>query len=305
MAAPFDRENIDVRELGLAALLDLVQNVAKGIGDALNRDSTQTTIYRRLKISLATLWAERGSSTLILIVERSLHVQNCLRELAAILEEAISRQNVEGAFHALREVEKVKQIEEETRQSSVAYRIRAYVPYFGNEPGLERYPPRDWSHTPYPRLHMFEELLQRSPLVQTWQSHHILSDRDMRPSQLAGHIQNWNNMVDRASMGDTNLSEPENLDSFYPEPPIRQVASVEVDYVRSLANNIHDILHGNWPCDVQGHDHSGKLGDCSEARFFLDPQWLFKNEGLSNEGLVILNGLEITQECHICPFPKE
>ena len=292
MAALLDRKNPGDQRLSLDGLLDLVHNVAKGIGDALMRPSTMTApaFYRPLKISLVILCAETGSGTLILTIKQSGYLQKCLRELVSFLEDAISRDYVEGVFHDIEE--------ERTKQSSITQRIFAY---FGRDQSADHCP-RDWSLTPYPRLQMFTELLQ-TPRAQTWRPHDFLSDETMIHSQLVAHIQRWNSLVDRACAANTQLADIEDVEPFKPKSPIRDISSSEVTNARGLTNAIHEILHGNWPCDSQDHNHDGRLGDCLEARFFLDPQWF--SPGQVSEVFVILDGLDITQECRIWPSLDE
>lgn len=68
--------------------------------------------------------------------------------------------------------------------------------------------------------------------------------------------------------------------------------------VRSLAENLHDILHKYWPCHQTHHDHSGTLGQCDRANMQLDPQWIIRGSE-ERRFFMILTGADITQECRI------
>jgi hypothetical protein len=68
--------------------------------------------------------------------------------------------------------------------------------------------------------------------------------------------------------------------------------------IRESAHKLHDALCRYWPCKC-GRTHSGKLGECYEAKLLLGPNW---NSGKIFEGKfdLLLRGPAGIQECEIC-----
>ncbi|KAJ5995493.1 purine and uridine phosphorylase [Penicillium waksmanii] len=86
-------------------------------------------------------------------------------------------------------------------------------------------------------------------------------------------IKRWNSIVDE--MYDDSDSEPSETEA--PEPPSLELIFSKEESVPYSSRALYEILHQNWPCASDAHNHDGRLGLCFEANFCLDPRWASRN----------------------------
>lgn len=118
--------------------------------------------------------------------------------------------------------------------------------------------------------------------------------------ELLSLLRTWNNLVEDLVPDDPDAAEMyDNAKSKkHPKPQIEMTAFQGSGSIRTGAENLHQTLHRYWPCQLDGHDHDGTLGECMEAELQLEPQWI-THGNRENSFFLILKGSEISQECKI------
>lgn len=118
--------------------------------------------------------------------------------------------------------------------------------------------------------------------------------------ELLSLLRTWNNLVEDLVPDDPDAAEvDDNAKSRkHPKPQIEMTAFQGSVSIRTGAENLHQTLHRYWPCQLDGHDHDGTLGECMEAELQLEPQWI-THGNRENSFFLILKGSEISQECKV------
>lgn len=112
-------------------------------------------------------------------------------------------------------------------------------------------------------------------------------------------IGKWNEAADAIFATDGLDIDMGEDDKTYPISGIDYTSMSGPTSVRRLSTALYDVLHSNWPCNVAEHDHNGKLGECYEANFYLDPHWISGNA--TGDGLfIVLRGPGLLQESRVC-----
>ncbi|CAI7654381.1 unnamed protein product [Penicillium manginii] len=123
----------------------------------------------------------------------------------------------------------------------------------------------------------------------------LLGGETSQLKDLITRIKRWNSIVDE--MYDDSDSEPSETEA--PDPPSLELIFSKEDSVPYSSRALYEILHQNWPCGSDAHNHNGRLGLCFEAKFCLDPRWASMSH-VNDNFLMLLNGPDIRQECRVC-----
>ncbi|KAG2416774.1 hypothetical protein HFD88_007990 [Aspergillus terreus] len=120
----------------------------------------------------------------------------------------------------------------------------------------------DWASI-YPNLYILHELVRSlgHPEIRT---RSLLTDDDSLVLKLTECLTFWNNLVDQA------------------------YGCEVIEYEKKVLES------------RESHDHTGKLGHCASANFYLDPSWGSKHpDSLQGGFFVLLAGSDILQECRV------
>lgn len=275
-------------------LTTLIADVSLAIGEALRESvsfSSFPLLYRDLRISLAPLVAEiKSIETLQALAQ--LHVlQQSLGKVAKALNGILRSDYLKAHYQRLEEVKKTT-------------RRLGFLPlwFTGNTEAYQKEVDK-WANIPYPYLRMLRDLSQ-SPLWQELKAKkmkELLSDDRQLITHLVKAVKDWNALVDRAYAGESIENEEDLTDKRRPEILVNAAAFHGKASVRNLSQELYNILHENWPCRFEEHDHSGRLGHCVGAKFCLDPQWSSGDLHPSHSSFyVLLIGPDIIQECRVC-----
>ncbi|PGH08722.1 hypothetical protein AJ79_05913 [Helicocarpus griseus UAMH5409] len=144
----------------------------------------------------------------------------------------------------------------------------------------------------------------RGPLRQGYELNELSKDDRQTVTSLTKVINALNEVVHRdyvdAELEDINTRRVYQNDIERPKLPIKEEAFTGEKSIRRLTLALHDTLHQNWPCRVEGHDHNRRLGHCVEAKLCLDPNWSFRDpDPLHTSFFILLVGSRTIQECRV------
>ncbi|KAL2785821.1 hypothetical protein BJX66DRAFT_329025 [Aspergillus keveii] len=159
---------------------------------------------------------------------------------------------------------------------------------------------RTKSDFPYPTLGMVSELVA-SQGRDEFRLGDLLSNDRAAIDQLKKQVKDWNRLVDLVYDGGLDECEDNATDNGELTSFVKESAFHGEDSIRRLSCTLHDVLHYNWPCAVEDHEHSGLLGHCNSAKLRLDPGWSCRGlDPRDASFFVLLTGSEIMQECRVC-----
>ncbi|CRG86142.1 hypothetical protein PISL3812_03145 [Talaromyces islandicus] len=275
-------------------LVNLVGDASLALVEVINRlpSPAEPRLCRDLKIALAHLVAEIKSNEILQALGQRQSFRNLLKRLAQSLSGVLNGDFIRERWQFLaKEEAKIR-----TRRLNFLYWTTKSEEQEEYLEALKR-----WSESPFPVLGMFYELKQRHHNVRDEVDlAGLVNENQQLLRELVGLVNRWNDLVDGiyANVNDALDGDLDSAEKHYPSIPIHETAFHGETSVRSLSRALYDVLHSNWPCHSEGHDHDGKLGGCFEAKFFLDPQWSSKNPA-SDGFFVVLTGPDLFQECRI------
>jgi hypothetical protein len=264
-------------------LTKLIADVILGLGPSLKRS---TPLYRDLRKALATLSAEIDGTRALAQFHT---LQQSLEKVARSLDGVLRSDYVKAKYQLL----------EEEKAARTARR-RSFFSWWASPAEHSQKDVDKWADFPYPCLGMLRELIQ-DPLWQEPRIGELLRDDRRLITDLTKLVEDWNNRVDQAFAGEALEGEEDLANKGYPKPLIKEAAFRGETSVRHLSQALYDILHENWPCRSEGHDHNGRLGHCVGAKLCLDPLWSARDpDPLRDSFLVLLTSSDIIQECRVC-----
>ncbi|KAJ5733769.1 hypothetical protein N7493_002555 [Penicillium malachiteum] len=269
----------------------VVPDVAAALIEIINLSRPKSgSLHRNLKLSLAQLIAEIGSPGVVQVLsQRRDPFKTVLQKVAFSLEELLSSDYLESRYLDI--------LEKENRVPSLPFSFFRVGFWAGGNKYLSPTERIDEILCrPFPTLHLFRDLVQ-SCNVQNIELEELLNG-DTHVKELNSRVQRWNSLVDKI-YDSTDLKDLELDEAEVPKPPMMQNVFDREDSVHHLSQALYDVLHKNWPCDSQNHNHNGRLGLCMEAKFCLDPQWTGSHQSNDNF-LMLLTGPNIMQECRVC-----
>ncbi|KAK9860158.1 hypothetical protein MYU51_010489 [Penicillium brevicompactum] len=270
-------------------LAETVADVATAFVEAINRGQpTPGTLHRSLKIALAHLVAEIRSIQVLHALTRRKSLEKSLRNVADSLDRALCGEYIRIQYR--------QSLEEEAKAQAPTF------PHFFSFFAKPKSPPLadeiQWPKGPYPHLSLFHRLITRSD-VRNLNIDEFLTRDYLLLQKLVRLVKGWNLLVDDLYDSTEVDEDVETSCAHCPKPPAVEAIFPREESVRKLSASLHNSLHTNWPCQLEHHDHNGRLGLSLEAKFFLDPQWSASKQ--PHESLfMLLTGPEILQECRVC-----
>ncbi|KAL2818530.1 hypothetical protein BDW59DRAFT_175150 [Aspergillus cavernicola] len=267
-------------------LVDLVADVAVALGEALK---DPVPLYRGLKRSFALLVAEIRNIELPGESISSSRFRQSLERIAESLNHALRSDYVQAKYQQM--------VERETKTGF-------HFPFFQSWATPSITNPQEtlekWNGFPYPDVGMLHELVG-SQLREEIRIVDLLSDDRQLVERLKKSLKDWNKLTDQLYAGEIDNCDDNFVDNDHQEPFIKESAFCGETSIRHLARSLYHILHDNWPCRVEDHEHSGKLGHCVSAKFRLDPEWGSRDPDPTRDSFfVLLTGSNIVQECRVC-----
>ncbi|KAJ5116703.1 hypothetical protein N7456_001051 [Penicillium angulare] len=248
--------------------------------------SPKASLHRKLKISLAHLVAEIKSVDVVLALGRRVSLQLSLEKVARAFDEILCIRPI--ATHYA-----------EALKKAGGLRSRRFNFIAGFLTGQQKPPSVDeiineWIHRSLPSLGMFHKLVQHTEPRELSSADLLTHDGDTIKT-LIKSLKKWNDLVDQVYGGDEEDEQPSNP---YHEPPRIEEIFHKKDSAYHLSRSLYNILHKNWPCQLDGHNQEGCLGLCQGAKVYLDPQWGSKER--TNDGFfMLLTGPNILQQCRV------
>ncbi|KAL3447675.1 purine and uridine phosphorylase [Aspergillus insuetus] len=265
-------------------LVEAVADVSVAIRAALKKG---TPLYRGLRPSLASLAVEIGNLD---FDQQSATTRKLRQQLVAVadsLDAALHSDNVRARYHQLTD-----------SRTKSGLRFSLFQSWMAS-PQSESYTDK-WKDFPYPTLGMLSELVA-SPARDQFHLGDILSDDRAVIDRLKKQVKDWNRLVDLVYDGGLDEDEGNATDNAELTSFVSESAFCGEGSIRRLSCTLHDVLHYNWPCPVQDHEHSGLLGHCNSAKLRLDPGWSCRGLDPRNASFfVLLTGSDIMQECRVC-----
>jgi hypothetical protein len=269
-------------------LVDLVAEVTSALGPAL-KDSP--LLYRDLRRSLALLVAEIRNIEILRALAQLHTLRQSLEKVAKSLNGALRSDYVK---------EKYQQLVAEEEVAKKTRRLSLFPSWFTSPTENYQKDGDKWADFPYPSLGMLRKLIQ-SPLWRELRIGGLLSDDRLLITGLTRLVSGWNSLVDQVYAGQAPEDKEDLTDKGYPKPLIKEAAFRGETSIRHLSQTLYDILHENWPCRFEEHDHNGRLGHCVGAKFCLDPQWSSRDPDPSRDSFfILLTSSDIIQECRVC-----
>lgn len=249
--------------------------------------SPRSSPYRKLKIALAQLVAEVKSVDVLLALRRKSVLQKALEQISLELEKLLCTDYVTKHYSDALEKNMI------LPSNKISWIIDLFVAEKQCPLPLEMI--RQWERRPFPTIGMLCELSQRYNTRQFYLKA-LVKDDYQALVRLIDLLSEWNRLVDQVYQG---FDDDHNLPTCNrPDPPRIEAVFHRKDSARQLSTSLHNILHHNWPCQSESHDHNGRLGLCQAAKVYLDPQWTSISR--TNDGLfVLLTGPDILQQCRI------
>jgi hypothetical protein len=286
MSYPSDAKILDQTQR--SDLINLIADVTSALGPPLK---ASPPLYRRLKRSLASLAAEINSTEILGALAQSHTLQQSLENVARSLNRVLRSDYVKAKYQQL----------EETKMSPrwAFWSLRPWltIPAKNCQKDVDK-----WADVPYPCLGMLHELIQ-SPLWREPRIGELLSNDRLLITDLTKLVEDWDDRVDQVYAGEALEGEEDLANKGYPKPLIKEAAFRGETSIRHLSRALYDILHENWPCRFEEHNHNGRLGHCVGAKFCLDPQWSARDPDPSHDSFFILltsSDNDIVQECRVC-----
>ncbi|KAJ0421435.1 hypothetical protein BJY00DRAFT_108859 [Aspergillus carlsbadensis] len=265
-------------------LVEVVADVSIAIRAALKK---APPLYRGLGPSLASLVVEIGNLD---FEQQSATARKLRQQLVAVAD------SLDAALHRDSVRAKYDQVTDSKTRSGLRFSLfQSWMASPQNETHAEK-----WKDFPYPTLGMLSQLVA-SQARDELRLGDILSDDRAAIDRLKEQVKDWNRLVDLVYDGglddyEDNATVSAELTSF-----LKESAFCGEDSIRHLSCTLHDMLHYNWPCAVEDHEHSGLLGHCNSAKLRLDPGWSCRGlDPRDASFFVLLTGSEIMQECRVC-----
>ncbi|PWY85556.1 purine and uridine phosphorylase [Aspergillus eucalypticola CBS 122712] len=267
-------------------LVYLVSDVITALGGACKHSPR---LYRELKVSLAIMALEIHNTDIRMALFERPKLQRAFENLAKALDGAFRKDFVKAKYQHLKA--------EETQPLSLS----KWWPWlFTSWADSSKESMQNWTQTPYSYLGMVCELFQSS-LPRELRVRELLVDDYRVIRDLTRLV---NELVEQLDRGQFLDDDEDFTEKAQPNPPISEAAIRGGTSVRYLSQNLYHTLHENWPCQLEGHEHGGKLGHCVEAKFCLDPQWSSRDPDPSRGSFfILLAGSDIIQECRIHWLP--
>jgi hypothetical protein len=269
--------NVDQRR----SLIELIAVVATALSEALKNT---LSVYRDLRRALALLVAEIRHIELLQDALWRKELFQSLTDVAFGFNGALNGDYLKSNYQ--------EALVERSRQTSL---IQSWL----TAPAAQaRNSIHDWASI-YPNLYILHELVRSlgHPEIRT---RSLLTDDDSLVLKLTECLTYWNDLVDQVYGCEVIEYEKKVLESRGRKPFIGLSPFRDGHSVRHLTGTVYDVLHHNWPCQSESHDHTGKLGHCASANFYLDPSWGSKHpDSLQGGFFVLLAGSDILQECRV------
>ncbi|KAJ5730618.1 uncharacterized protein N7483_005126 [Penicillium malachiteum] len=270
----------------------VVPDVAAALIEVINLSRPKSgSLHRNLKLSLAQLIAEiRSPGVAQALAQQRDPFKTVLHKVASSLEEVLSSDYLKSRY--------LEALEKENLISSLPFSLFR-VGFWGS--GNKNPTPTERIDEilcrPFPTLHLLRDLVQRCN-VQNIELEELLNG-DGHVKELNYRVQRWNSLVDKIyDNTDRDVEDSELIEAEIPKPPTIESVFQREDSVHHLSQALYDVLHKNWPCDSENHNHNGRLGLCLEAKFCLDPQWTCSEA--NDNFLMLFTGPDIMQECRVC-----
>ncbi|KAL3477430.1 purine and uridine phosphorylase [Aspergillus californicus] len=265
-------------------LVDIVADISVALSEALKKSPQ---LYHGLGRSLAILVLEIGHVDFEQRSATSRKLQHLLGRLVGCLDSAIRGAYVQAKYQQLTD-----------SKAKTGFQFALFRSW-GASP-VHASCADKWKEFPYPSLGMLSELVG-SQIRDEIRLEELLSDDRQVIDRLKKQIKDWNKMVDLAYEGavdeyEENAGEGDGLKLF-----IKESAFCGEDSIRRLSGTLYEVLHYNWPCCMEDHDHKGQLGHCFSAKLRLDPSWSCRGlDPRDDSFFVLLTGSGIIQECKVC-----
>lgn len=264
-------------------LVFLVSDVITALGGPFRQSPR---LYRDLKISLAIMALEIHNTDILVALSEGSTLRRSFENMAKAFDKALRGDFVSAKYLQLK-------AEEEKQPPRASKWWPRLLPGWTDAPKEEV---KIWTQTPYSCLGMVRELLQSS-LQRELRIAELLSD-DHRVIQDLTSLTNI--LVEQLDSGQSLEDEEDLTEKAHPTPLISEAAICGETSIRHLSQTLYHTLHENWPCQSEGHEHSGKLGHCVEAKLCLDPRWSSRDPDPSRDSFfILLAGSDIIQECRI------
>ncbi|KAL4948630.1 hypothetical protein BDW69DRAFT_89322 [Aspergillus filifer] len=278
-----------------ADLVRLVSDVTTALGEAFRGCPR---LHRDLKRSLAIMVAEIQAGDGLLAISESYRLRNSFRKMAGKLE---------GAFRKDFVSEKYSQLGKDQSQQSWGGGFNfSLLPSWLAKSAAEskaKNDARKGSHTQHECLEMLRDVLQ-SPLRRNLRIVDLLIDNQDIIKDLTASVTDFNDLMEQLDSGQFEEDDEHLMGKGHPKPIISEAAIRGDSSIRRQAQALYNTLHENWPCRLGGHEHSGKLGCCVEAKFCLDPQWCSRDPDLLRDSFfLMLAGTDVMQECRVGMHP--
>ncbi|KAL5341979.1 hypothetical protein BJX70DRAFT_11584 [Aspergillus crustosus] len=265
-------------------LVDIIADVSVALCEALRKSPP---LYRGLGRSLAVLVLEIGNVDLDQQSATSRKLQQSLAKVAECLDSAIRSDYVQEKYDHLME-----------KNAKTAFRFTIFQ--YRNPSPVQTSCANKWKGFPYATLGMLNEILG-SQIREELQIGNILTDERRVIDRLKKQIKNWNKLVDLAYDGGVDEYDGDGLGNDDLASFVNESVFCGDTSVRHLSCTLHDVLHFNWPCQCNSHEHDGLLGHCFSAKLRLDPGWSCRGlDPRDDSFFVLLTGSEIIQECRVC-----
>lgn len=265
----------------------VLPDAAAALIEVINLDQpTSRSLYRKLKLALAPFHAEIKSPGVVQALLHRKPFQVALQRIASSLNELLSAEYVQAQYLQL--------LENDASRHSSGFSLLRGVWGAGDEGPSPAETFQNLLHRPHPILHIFHHLIQRCD-TRNLDLKQLIGGETSQLKEAITRVKRWNSMVDE--MYDDSDSESSETEA--PEPPSLELIFSKKHSVPYSSRALYEILHQNWPCGADVHNHNGRLGLCFEAKFCLDPRWASGNH-INDDFLMLLNGPDIRQECRIC-----
>ncbi|KAL5364473.1 hypothetical protein BJX96DRAFT_178984 [Aspergillus floccosus] len=263
------------------SLIELVAVAATALAEALK----SSRVYRDLRLALALLVAEIRNIELLQDDLWRGEVLHHLGDLALSFDKALDGNYLESNYQRAKDARstKISLLPSWLMAPAAQARISAYnlVP------------------ESYLNLRILNELVNLR--LSDFLTPSLLTEDFRVVTKLTEFVTFWNDLVDRAYSYEVIEYEEKALENQHRKPFVDAAGFGNGPSVRHLAGALYDVLHHNWPCQSECHNHTGKLGLCASAKFYLDPSWSSKPPDSLHDGFFLsLAGSNIIQECRVC-----
>lgn len=266
-----------------ASLVYLVSDVITSLGGTFGYGQR---LYRDLKVSFAVLVLEIQNADILLAFSEKPKLWRSFEQMSRTLDKAFCDDFLNAKYEQLQ-----AEVEKQPPPASSWWNR-----FFTGWTDTEQECVNSSTIESYPSLGIARDLLH-SPLQRDLGITELLTGDHRVIKELTSLMNSLAESLDSCQLIETD-EDPN--DEAYPNPLISEAAMCGESSIRHLSQTLYHTLHDNWPCQLEGHDHGGKLGHCVEAKFCLDPQWMARDPDPSRDSFfVILAGSGLIQECRI------